>query len=136
MPKGKLVMPQHLAEHIEIEPYRGVVNVMFADAMIASTRDALILREEGRAPAFYIPFSDIYFDFLTRSTTTTESATGDTATYWNVTAKGEAAKDIMWAYEAPPENMRALLAHGAFDPEKVSIEAAPADDPKEEEHRP
>lgn len=129
-------MSQRLTEKITLEPYRGVVNVMFADAMIASTRDALILREEGREPAFYIPFRDIYFDFLKRSPTTGENPTSGIASYWNVTAKGEAENDIMWAYEAPPEEMQPILAYGTFDPEKVRIEAAPDDDPKEEEHRP
>ncbi|HEV7416159.1 MAG TPA: DUF427 domain-containing protein, partial [Tianweitania sediminis] len=47
--------------HITIEPFDGVVNVTYSDAVIASSQRALLLREGSYEPVFYFPFEDIYF---------------------------------------------------------------------------
>lgn len=122
--------------NVIVEPYHGVVNVMFADAMLASTTEAVLLREPGRDPVIYIPFRDIYFDFLHRSPTSRETSGIGRASFWNVSAKGETKDDVMWVYDEPRADLRAIIDHGAFDPEKVTIEVALADDPKEEDHAP
>lgn len=121
---------------IRIEPYRGTVNVMFSDAMIASTKDALVLHEEGHEPVFYIPFRDIYFDLFTKSDTQTRCPRKGTASYWNVRAVGEAASDAMWSYENPMDGVAAIRAHGAFYPDKVDIEAVPQEDLLHQPHAP
>ena len=41
-------------------------------AILASTDDALVLREADYPPVFYIPFKDVYFEFLKRSDTSTD----------------------------------------------------------------
>lgn len=46
------------------------------------------------------------------------------ASYWNASAVGEAADDVMWAYESPFDEMLDIKDHGAFYPNKVRIEAA------------
>jgi uncharacterized protein (DUF427 family) len=130
------MMSPETASDTIVEPYRGVVNVMFADAMLASTTAALLLRQPGREPVIFIPFRDIYFEFLHRSPTSRDTDDLGRATFWNVSAKGEAKDDIMWAYDAPHADLAAIIDHGAFDAEKVTIEVAPPDDPKEEEHAP
>jgi uncharacterized protein (DUF427 family) len=129
-------MTPETASNIIVEPYRGVVNVMFADAMLASTTQAVLIREPGREPVIFVPFRDIYFEFLHRSPTRGEAPGLGRASFWNVSAKGEAEDDVMWSYEEPHADLRAIIDHGAFDPEKVRIEVAPPDDPKEEDHAP
>lgn len=124
-------MTKTAREHISVEPYRGTVDVRFSDAIIASTRDALILREKGYEPVFYIPFEHIYFEFLRPSRTRTHCPFKGEARYWSVEAVGEAEDDVLWAYEAPYEDMLAIAGRGAFDRSKVSIEATPKDSPRE-----
>jgi len=109
--------------HITVEPFDGVVTVTFSDAIIASSQEALLLREGDYDPVFYIPFKDIYFDFLRRSDTTTQCPHKGVAAHWSVTAIGEAMDDVMWAYEQPHEGVSAISGHGAFYPKKVRIEA-------------
>jgi uncharacterized protein (DUF427 family) len=108
---------------VSIEPFRGIVKVTFSDAVIASTQKALVVIEPGAEPVFYIPFKDIYFEFLQRS----EAAPRDTAkgpeSWWRASAVGEAADDVMWTYEDPAQGFERLLAHGAFSADKVLIEA-------------
>jgi len=119
-----------------VEPFRGTVNVMFSDAMIASTKEAVLLREEGQDPTIFIPLRDIYFEFLSESATVRETSSNGRARYWNVQAVGEAADDVMWAYDQPAPGLNAIRQHAAFDPSKVTIEAVPQEDIVHEPHAP
>ncbi|WEX10231.1 DUF427 domain-containing protein [Chelativorans sp. AA-79] len=121
---------------VTVEPFRGTVNVMFSDAIIASTREALVVREEDREPVFYIPFRDVYFDFLRESATERHAPLKGSARYWNAWAVGESADDVMWAYDQPSPELRAIRQHAAFDPGKVRIEAVPQQDIIHEPHVP
>jgi uncharacterized protein (DUF427 family) len=116
---------RHPSHRIAVEPFQGVVTVSFSDALIASTDEALVLREADYPPVFYIPFKDIYFDFLKRSTAATHCPFKGDASYWNASASGEATDDVMWAYERPYDEMAAIKDHGAFYANKVRIEAEP-----------
>ncbi|WP_309084782.1 DUF427 domain-containing protein [Chelativorans sp.] len=113
---------------VTVEPFRGTVNVMFSDAMVASTKNALLLKEEGRDPVFYIPFQDIYFDFFSDSPTQTHCPLKGQARYWSVGAVGESAKDALWAYDQPPPELGTIRQHAAFDAAKVRIEAVSQED--------
>lgn len=129
-------MSPETASNIIVESFRGVVNVMFADAMLASTTEAVPIRETGREPRIFVPFRDIYFEFLHRSPTAGEVPGLGRASFWNVSAQGEAKDGVMCSYEEPHADLRAIIDHGVFDPEKVSIEVAPPDDPQEVDHAP
>jgi uncharacterized protein (DUF427 family) len=108
-----------------LEPFDGVVTVLFSDAMLASTEKAIVLREADYPPVFYIPFKDIYFELMERSGTSTYCPYKGDASYWNASAVGEAVNDVMWAYEQPYDEMIGIKDHGAFYPNKVRIEASP-----------
>ena len=111
---------------ITVEPFDGVVTVVFSDAILASTNKALVLREANYPPVFYVPFEDIYFELLKRSDTSTHCPYKGNASYWNASAAGEAVDDVMWAYERPFDEMTEIKDHGAFYPNKVRIEANPS----------
>lgn len=115
--------PEH---SITVEPFDGVVVVTFGEAVIASSKDALELREANYPPVFYIPFEDVYFDFLTPSDTKTHCPFKGDASYWNAAASGETMNDAMWAYQSPYDEMMAIKGHAAFYPKKVRIDATPA----------
>jgi uncharacterized protein (DUF427 family) len=119
---------------LAIEPYAGTVTVRFSDAIVAATDRAKVLREEGREPVFYVPFEDIYFDFLEKTNTTSSCPLKGTASYWRVQAVGSASEDFMWAYETPDTAARAIARHGAFDPQKARIDADPAEDKRHTPH--
>lgn len=112
--------------HITVRRFSGVVVVTFGDAIIASTTAAKVLREENHQPVYYIPFEDIYFEHLRPSETRTHCPYKGYASHWGVSASGDAETDVMWAYEDPYEEMKAIRNHGAFYPKKVSIDVTPA----------
>jgi uncharacterized protein (DUF427 family) len=111
--------PEHT---ITVEPFEGVVNVKFRDVVIASTDRARLLREKGHDPVLYLPFEDIYFVHLKKAATTTHCPFKGDASDWNVKGQDEAAKDVMWAYEHPYDEMLEIKDHGAFYPDRVVID--------------
>ncbi|MDN5928085.1 MAG: DUF427 domain-containing protein [Hyphomicrobiales bacterium] len=112
--------PEHT---ITVEPFGGVVNVTFGEVMIASSDRARLLREKGHDPVLYLPFEDIYFVHLEKTATTTHCPFKGDASYWSVTGQDEAAKDVMWAYQHPYDEMLEIKDHGAFYPDRVVIDA-------------
>jgi uncharacterized protein (DUF427 family) len=134
MNKGKRIMdsfdastaskqqPSSTSE-ITVEKFDGVVTATFADVILASSQEALLLREEGHDPVFYIPFKDVYFTFLRKSPTVTHCPHKGDAGHWSVSANGEGMDDVMWSYETPFQGVAPIAGHAAFYPKKVRIEA-------------
>ena len=118
---------------LSIEPFAGNVTATFSDAIIASTDRAKILRESGHEPVFYIPFEDIYFEFLQKAPTVSRCPLKGEASYWRASAVGSAAENAMWAYLTPHPIASGIAGHGSFDQRSVTIEAIPAPD---REHTP
>jgi len=112
------------AHTITISPHAGAVTVKFGDVVIASTRNALELREATYPPVLYIPFADIYFEHMLASRTTTHCPFKGDASYWSVTGQGEGEADAMWSYKLSYDEVAAIRDHGAFYPHKVTIDAA------------
>lgn len=105
---------------ISIAPYDGTVTVRAGDKVIASSQRAKLLAEPPYPPVLYVPFGDIDFEGLERTATSTHCPYKGDATYWSV--KG-GAKDAMWAYENPFDEMTEIKNHGAFYPDRVTVEA-------------
>jgi uncharacterized protein (DUF427 family) len=114
-----------------IEPFRGKVNVMFRDAMVASTDEALVGVDAAESPVYFIPFKHIYFEFLHEE----PHAAGGLRT-WRASAVGEAAGHALVAYTEPPEGHGVLRDHGAFDPAIVTVEAMETPDTEHRVHWP
>lgn len=111
------------AKVITIVEHDGLVTVRAGGIVIAQTRAAKVLTESPYPPAFYIPFADIAFDQLERTTNSTHCPYKGNASYWSVLPAGQKGVNAMWAYEAPFDEMEAIRDHGAFYPDRVTIEA-------------
>ncbi|RWM09239.1 DUF427 domain-containing protein [Mesorhizobium sp.] len=110
---------------ITVEPYRGSVAVRAGDTVIARSTRARLLSEPPYPAVFYIPFDDIDFSKLARTGHSTHCPYKGEASYWSVLPAGEGAKDAMWAYEHPFDEMAEIRDHGAFYTSKVTVEATP-----------
>ncbi|TIP30126.1 MAG: DUF427 domain-containing protein [Mesorhizobium sp.] len=109
---------------IIVEPYDGTVTVRAGDAVIASSTRAKLLSESPYPGVLYIPFEDIDFGQLRKTASSTHCPYKGDASYWSVLPAAETGKDAMWAYEQPFDEMIEIRDHGAFYPNKVTIEAA------------
>lgn len=116
---------QRAPEHrITVEPYPGTVTVSLGDAIIASSKEAKVLREADYPAVYYIPFKDIYFERLEKTDKRSHCPFKGDASYWSINAIGENVPNGMWAYEAPYDEMEAIRDHGAFYPDKLRVEAS------------
>jgi uncharacterized protein (DUF427 family) len=101
------------------------VTVRAGDTIVASSRRAKVLSEPPYPPVLYIPFDDIDFNQLRKTQLSTHCPYKGDASYWSVVPAADAGKDAMWAYERPFDEMTEIRDHGAFYPNRVSIEATP-----------
>ena len=119
---------RHPDHRITVEPYGRTVTVRFGNTVIASSDKALELREASYPPVVYVPFKDIYFEHLKESDTRTYCPFKGDASYWSVSAQGEAENDVMWAYQTPYDEMASIRNHGALYPDRVTIETSPGEE--------
>lgn len=111
-----------MAEKFTIEPAQGVVVVRTGDAVIAETRNALVLREGGHAPVYYLPREDVAMEFLDRSDKVTHCPHKGDATHFHIVGVGGSIDNAAWSYEAPKKDAEAITGFLAFYPENLAIE--------------
>ena len=114
---------QHPGHTITVTPFAGTIRVLAGGSMLAESSSALELREAQYPPVLYIPFADIAFDLLVRTETATHCPFKGMASYWRLAAE-PGKGDVLWAYEAPYDEMTAIAGHGAFYGNKVRVETA------------
>jgi len=111
------------SKELTIERYEGEVVVRAGGDIIATSRKALRLSEPPYPAVFYIPFADVDFAKLAKTTHSTHCPYKGDASYWSVLPAGKAGENAMWAYEAPYDESAAIRNHAAFYPDRVTITA-------------
>jgi len=106
---------------LRIEPEPRAVQVLFHDAVLGSTTEALKLVEGSREPVYYIPRDHVEMAFFDDSDTRTTCPLKGEARYWSISAGGYGAENAVWAYDQPKEGAAAIAGHLAFYPDKVRI---------------
>jgi uncharacterized protein (DUF427 family) len=109
-------------QYITITREARPVTVHFNDNVLASTKDALILREGSYDPVYYIPKAHVAMEFLLPTDRHTTCPHKGVADYWTVSAGGAAAESAVWGYPNPKPDVSAIAGHVAFYPSKVRIE--------------
>ncbi|GAA4577557.1 DUF427 domain-containing protein [Planotetraspora kaengkrachanensis] len=108
------------ADHpITIEPSTDEIVVTVAGKVVASTRDALVLREADYPPVNYIPVKDVDFGLLERTDQATYCPYKGWAGYYSIPAGGGSSVDAVWRYDEPYDAVAAIKDHVAFYPDRV-----------------
>ena len=117
-----MTLSQAYAKHpdhtITVEPHPGRVTVRVGDAVVAESGRALVLREAGYPPVFYIPREDCRMALFEPTDRVTHCPFKGDARYWTVAGVENAA----WAYDAPFAQVASIAGHVAFAGEAASIE--------------
>ena len=111
-----------MADRIAIEPAPRKVVVRTGDAIIAESRHALVLREDGHAPVYYLPRADVAMEFLDRSDKVTHCSLKGDATHYHLAGLGGTVENAAWSYEAPKPGAEAIAGYLAFYPGNLAIE--------------
>ncbi|MGW0955678.1 DUF427 domain-containing protein [Streptomyces sp. NPDC002545] len=86
------------------------VRVVRGGQVLAESDRALVLRETGCPPRYYLPPEDVRLDLLTASDTHTYCPFKGTASYWSLPD----AADLVWAYPAPKQDVAEIKDHLCF----------------------
>ena len=78
--------------------------------------------------SYYIPFEDIYFEFLEQSGTREAPAQLGRAICWRASAVGE-SDEVMQAFPEATGEYEQLHNHGTFLPGRTRIQVVPRPDP-------
>ena len=111
-----------MADRMTIEPAPRKVVVRTGDAIIAESENALVLREDGHAPVYYLPRADVAMEFLDRSDKVTHCPLKGDATHFHISGIGGTMENAAWSYETPKPGAEAIAGHLAFYPENLAIE--------------
>jgi uncharacterized protein (DUF427 family) len=82
-------------------PWPRRIRVRFGGETVADTGGAILLRQHGFLPVFWLPVADVCADLLVPSTWTTESPYRGVARYWHVRAGDRVAESAAWTYPDP-----------------------------------
>ncbi|MEV7287624.1 DUF427 domain-containing protein [Streptomyces sp. NPDC093252] len=102
---------------IEASPDR--VRAVHDGQVLAESDRALVLRETGCPPRYYLPAEDVRLDLLTPSGTHTYCPFKGTASYWSLPD----AADLVWGYPEPKEGVAPIKDHLCF----YQVEVDPAE---------
>ena len=112
-----------MPEKFTIEPARGTIVVRTGDGVIAESRNAVVLRENGYAPVYYLPREDVAMEFLERSDEVTHCPHKGDAAHFHIVGVSTRIENGAWSYETPKAGAEAIAGRLAFYPDHMAIEA-------------
>ena len=109
---------KHPEHRIAVSPAGRRVRALAGGELIADTGDALAMKEGDYPLVYYFPRKDVKMERLERSAHSTHCPFKGDASYFSL--KG-GARDAVWSYERPFDEMAAIREYLAFYPDKVEI---------------
>ncbi|MDD9875912.1 MAG: DUF427 domain-containing protein [Magnetovibrio sp.] len=100
---------------LTIQPAGRAVSVRLNGQVIASSENALEMREADYPPVLYFPPEDVDMAAAARTETTSFCPFKGEASYWRF----DDAADVAWSYEAPFDEVAGIAGHLAFYPDRV-----------------
>jgi uncharacterized protein (DUF427 family) len=122
--QAKIPGPDH---PITLTPNPKRVLVKVAGALIADSRNALILQEASYPPVQYIPRKDVDMKLLERTDFSSYCPFKGDASYYSIPSGGDKSINAVWTYETPYASVAQIKDYVAFYPSRVeAIEERPA----------
>jgi len=110
---GWKTYPKH---RIATKPAGARVQVTVKGEVIADTRDAVRLDEDGYPAVYYIPRKDVNMERLVRSDHRSTCPFKGEASYYSIV---NGPVNAVWSYEQPYDEMAVIRELLAFYPDKV-----------------
>ncbi len=99
---------------IRIRKATGTWTVRAGGAVLAESKNALVLSEGSYDDVIYFPRGDIAMDFLDDSDHTSHCPHKGDASYFSIVTKSQTLENAAWSYEDPLENADRIKDHLAF----------------------
>jgi len=108
---------------IRIRKAEGTWTVRAGGAVLAESRNALELTEDGHADVIYFPREDVAMAFLDRTDHATHCPKKGDASYYSIMTKSTELQNAAWSYESPLPEAERIRDHLAFYPsDTVTVE--------------
>ncbi len=115
--------PRHYAV---IDVYERKLTLQFKGQTIASTTNALILKEVGKSvynPVFYIPKEDVTVDLKPELDRSSHCPIKGDASYWNL--ENPTSEYFAWSYEDPLPRSKKIKGYVAFNLNYLTLVSEP-----------
>jgi uncharacterized protein (DUF427 family) len=106
---------------IKTLPAKVRVRVTFNGEVIADSLNAIRMDEGSYPPVYYLPRKDVKMERLIRTSHTTHCPHKGDATYYSI-CNGRTARNAVWSYEQPKQEVAVIKELLAFYPDKVAFE--------------
>jgi uncharacterized protein (DUF427 family) len=97
------------------------VRVELDGVTVADSTDVVHLHEGNLPVRYYFPKSDVRFDLLTATDTSTRCHWKGNASYWSADIGGAVHDDILWGYEDPLPEASEIAGRVSFYNNRVAI---------------
>jgi uncharacterized protein (DUF427 family) len=98
------------------------VRVELGGVVLAESSSPVLVFETGLPTRYYLDRTDVRFEHLVPSDTTTACPyKGRTSGYWSVRVGGQTHQDLAWAYDFPTRELQPITGLVAFYNEKVDV---------------
>jgi uncharacterized protein (DUF427 family) len=98
-----------------------VVRVEVDGVVVAESDRARFLFETNLPVRYYLPKTDVRFEYLEATDTATHCPYKGTARYWSINTTGETHHDVAWGYDSPLPESQLVAGFVAFYSEKLDI---------------
>ncbi len=88
---------------------------------VAESDQPRILFETGLPARYYLPKTDVRFEYLTATDLSTVCPYKGTSRYWSIDTIGEVVVNLAWGYDAPVRESQPIAGYVAFYNEKLDI---------------
>ncbi len=89
------------------------IRAKFDNQIVANSKNASILFEDGHLPIYYFPKKDINMNLLKKNSKTSNCPFKGDATYWDLKTSNEESLNSAWSYENPikgQDELKGLIA--------------------------
>ena len=91
------------------------IRVEFNREIIADSRRAVLVREEGRTPSYYFPREDVHFDFLRESDKVTHEPNKGKTVHWDLRVGKRSVPNAAFAHPEPESDYPELQDYVSFN---------------------
>ncbi len=104
---------------IRVEKVSGKLKVMKDGKVLADSRNAMILEEDGLPPVYYIPISDVKEGILELTNRKSTCQYKGLASYYSIRTDGGKEENKAWRYADPTAEFDQIRDYVAFYPDAV-----------------
>lgn len=106
---------------IDVLPSSRTIRVEADGVVIAESDNGRFLHETGLPVRYYLPKTDVHFEYLEATDTATACPYKGTARYWSVDVGEGDHADVVWGYDTPLKESQDVAGLVAFYNEKLDI---------------